>query len=43
MNFRYIDLYPDIEDSSRQTYLGMVTAMDDAVGKVVDSLKESGM
>ena len=40
---RYIDLYLDIGDPDRQKYLGMMTAMDDAVGQVVDSLKETGM
>ena len=41
--FRYEELYADVPDSHRQTYLGMVTAMDDAVGEVVAALKETDM
>ena len=37
----YQDMYSDIPDTSRQKYLGMVTALDDAVGAIIDSLKES--
>jgi len=40
---RYEELYEDVPDSHRQTYLGMVTAMDDAVGEVVAALKETDM
>ena len=40
---RYEELYADVPDSHRQTYLGMVTAMDDAVGEVVAALKETDM
>ena len=40
---RYEELYVDVPDSHRQTYLGMVTAMDDAVGEVVAALKETDM
>ena len=29
----YEDLYPNIEDHTRKTYLGIVTAMDDLIGK----------
>ena len=36
-------MYADVPDSHRQTYLGMVTAMDDAVGEVVAALKETDM
>ena len=37
----YQDMYSDIPDVSRQIYLGMVTALDDAVGSIIDSLKQS--
>ena len=37
----YQDMYSDIPDISRQKYLGMVTALDDAVGSIIDSLKQS--
>jgi len=38
----YIDMYPSVE-GDRQTYLAMVTAMDDAIGEIVDSLKNNGL
>ena len=40
---RFSDLYMDVEDEARRTYLGMVTAMDYAVGEVVTALKEANM
>jgi len=40
---KYEELYADVPDNHRQTYLGMVTAMDDAVGEVVAALKETDM
>ena len=39
----YEDLYPNVKDTKRKTYLGMVSAMDEAVGGIVDKLKASGM
>ena len=36
-------MYPDIITQSRKTYLGMVTAMDDLVGSLINDLKASGM
>ena len=39
----YVDVYEDVQDEDRRVFLGMVTAMDDAVGVVVNSLKEAGM
>jgi len=39
----YLDLYPDIADPSRRAYAAMITAMDTAIGKVVDALEARGM
>ncbi|CAG0905637.1 unnamed protein product, partial [Darwinula stevensoni] len=39
----YVERYSYVEDPNRRKYLGMVTAMDDAVGSVVDSLKKAGL
>jgi arylsulfatase A-like enzyme len=39
----YEDLYPNVKDTKRRTYLGMVSAMDEAVGGIVDKLKASGI
>merc|ERR1712076_17300 len=36
-------MYPDIEDRHRRIYSGMVTAMDDAVGMIIEKLKDTGM
>ena len=36
-------MYSNVKSSKRRKFLGMVTAMDDAVGSVVKALKESGM
>ena len=36
-------MYPNATTKTRQTYLGMVTAMDDFVGTLVQSLKKQGM
>ena len=36
------DLYPGEEDPSRKTTLGMISAMDAAVGELIETLKESG-
>ena len=43
LSVSYAELYKDVPDSDRQTYLGMVTAMDDAVGDIVAALKETDM
>ncbi|MEX0321393.1 MAG: sulfatase-like hydrolase/transferase [Puniceicoccaceae bacterium] len=37
---KYQQRFPDIEDPDRKTYAGMLSAMDDAVGRVLDRLKK---
>ena len=39
----YIDMYSHISDKNRRIYSGMVTAMDDAIGGIINALKERGM
>ncbi|XP_071537054.1 arylsulfatase B-like [Panulirus ornatus] len=39
----YLEFYPDEPDSDRQKLLGLVTAMDDAVGRVVKALHTTGL
>jgi len=39
----YRDMYNYIDDEDRQMYLGMVTAMDDAVGNITEALKSSNL
>ena len=39
----YIDRNAGIEDPTRRTYAGMITALDDQVGQVVQALKDRGM
>ena len=36
-------MYQHVEDADRRTYLGMVTAMDDAVGNITQTLVDSGL
>lgn len=38
----YSDLYPNEKNHTRKEYMGMVTAMDEAVGHIVDELKAAG-
>ena len=38
----YSDLYPGVRDPNRKTYLGMVSAMDEAIGGIVNALKSVG-
>ena len=37
---RYLEAYSDIENKEQKKYYGMVSALDSAVGKVVDALKK---
>lgn len=38
----YKDLYPNEKDKQRQTYLGMITALDESVGRIIRKLKATG-
>ncbi|MCA9446018.1 MAG: arylsulfatase [Candidatus Omnitrophica bacterium] len=39
----YLDQYEHISDPSRRAYSGMVTALDDQIGHVLDALEEKNM
>lgn len=39
----YIDRYKNIEDKTRRIYAGMVTCLDDNIGKVVAALDKKGL
>jgi arylsulfatase A-like enzyme len=39
----YVDRFKHIEDPSRRTYAGMVTCLDDEIGKVVAALDRKGL
>jgi arylsulfatase A-like enzyme len=39
----YLDHYRNIADPSRRAYAAMITAMDDEIGRVVQSLEKRGM
>lgn len=39
----YIDRYKDIQEPTRRTYAGMVTCLDDEIGKVVAALDQKGL
>jgi arylsulfatase A-like enzyme len=38
---KYLDRFPNIADQPRQLYAGMLSAMDDAVGRVLATLREA--
>jgi arylsulfatase A-like enzyme len=40
---RYKDSFKNIADPKRRTYAGMLTAMDEGIGKVLSKLKELGL
>ncbi len=39
---KYTDRFAHITDANRRTYAGMLTALDEAVGRVLTAVKESG-
>ncbi|XP_078610510.1 arylsulfatase B-like [Branchiostoma floridae x Branchiostoma japonicum] len=39
---KYRDMYPD-ENGDRKTLLGMVSALDDNVGRIVEAMKDAGL
>ena len=39
----YVDRYPDIQDPTRRTYAGMVSCLDDEIGRVVAALDKKKM
>ncbi len=39
----YVDRYPNIADPTRRTYAGMVTCLDDEIGRVVAALDKKGL
>src|SRR5262245_1457081 len=39
----YLDQYRHIDDPTRRAYAGMITAMDDEIGKVLDALDRKNM
>ncbi len=39
----YVDRYASIADPTRRTYAGMVSCLDDEIGRVVAALEKSGM
>lgn len=40
---KYIDRFSNIPNETRRTYAGMISCMDDQVGRVIAALKEKGM
>ncbi|XP_052696726.1 arylsulfatase B-like [Crassostrea angulata] len=40
---RYTDMYTNVHTKSRRTYMGMVTAMDEAIGNITKALKTKGI
>jgi arylsulfatase B len=39
----YVDRYKNIEDPTRRTYAGMVSCLDDSIGRVVAALDKKGL
>jgi arylsulfatase A-like enzyme len=40
---RYRDAFPDITDPKRRRYAGVLAALDDNVGRILDKLRETGL
>ena len=39
---KYLDRFPQIKDENRRTFAAMMSAMDDAVGRVMAKVREMG-
>ena len=39
----YVDMYKHIKAKNKRTYAGMVTCMDDAIGRIISALDKRGM
>jgi arylsulfatase A-like enzyme len=39
---KYLDRFPNIADKNRRTFAGMLSAMDDAVGRVIQKVRDMG-
>ena len=39
----YYDRFPDVENELHRIYFGMIVALDDAVGRILDALDEAGI
>ena len=40
---KYLDRFPHIKDERRRVYVAMVSALDDAVGAILNKLRETGL
>ncbi len=40
---KYLDRFPRVGDLKRRTYLAMISALDDSVGQVLDTLQKEGL
>ncbi|XOV86684.1 MAG: sulfatase [Pseudomonadota bacterium] len=40
---KYYDRFPDVEDELLRIYFGMISALDDAVGTILDELESTGV
>ena len=43
MIHEYVDRFPNIKNPLRKIYAGMISSMDDGVGKIIDKLKEENI
>ncbi len=39
----YYDRFPDVKDKNKRVYYAMIAALDDAVGEIMNQVKESGI
>ncbi|MBI1760734.1 MAG: sulfatase-like hydrolase/transferase [Acidobacteria bacterium] len=40
---KYLDRFPHVKDEKRRIYMAMVSALDDAVGAILNKLRETGL